>query len=118
MADGTGTTSPPVKSYPPPSPIVAPPPPKVLGLVTAAAAATAGFLGYSEVAGILALLSLVFGFWDLFQTRYVAAPPPDKAGDPGVLEPASPVDPLGPKTHDPRTPDPRTPRQESPPSYR
>jgi hypothetical protein len=118
MGDSTGTTSPPVKSYPPPQPIfVPPPPPKVLGLVTAAGAATAGFLGYSEVAGVLALLSLVFGFWDLFLTRAVT--PPDKTGDPGLSDQTLPVDPRDPKTRDPRGPEPRTPdHEERPPSYR
>jgi hypothetical protein len=71
MGSGNGNTVPPVTSYPPPKPMMAPlpSPPRLLNLVTAAAAATAGFLGFSEVAGILALLSLIFGFWDAFQNR-------------------------------------------------
>lgn len=69
MGNGDGNTAPPVKSYPPPRPMMLPSPPKLLALVASGAAATAGFLGYSEVAGVLALLSLIFGFWDFFQTR-------------------------------------------------
>ncbi len=73
MGDGDGNTPPqPVKSYPPPRPMMLfppPSPPQILNLVMAGAAATAGFLGYCEVAGILALLSLVFGFWGVFQDR-------------------------------------------------
>src|ERR1700694_4531580 len=72
MGDGTDPPQP-VKSYPPPGMMmIAPPPPsppRLLDLITAAADATAGFLGCCEVAGILALLSLIFGFWDFFQNR-------------------------------------------------
>jgi hypothetical protein len=55
-----------VGSYPPPSPISGP---RALSLVFAAAAAIAAFLGYCTAAGVLALLSLAFNVWDLFQTR-------------------------------------------------
>jgi len=108
---GDGDQIPPVKSYPPPSPMiyVPPPPPKVLSLVTAGAAATAGFLGWCEIAGVLALLSLVFGLWDLFQTRYLTTPPPDKGGYPGLTD----------QTPAPRPPEPKPQdREEPPPSYR
>ena len=107
---GDGDQIPPVKSYPPPVVAVLPPPrpPKVLSLVTAGAAATAGFLGYCEAAGILALLSLVFGLWDFFQTRDIIKLPLDKIEDLGGSEQISTQTSAGPKTRD---------RGDTPPSY-
>ncbi len=62
---------------------------RILGFVAAGGAATAGFLGCcpglsnpcsaSLVAGVLALFSLVFNLWDLFQHRSDAAKSDDAA---------------------------------------
>ncbi len=95
MGNGDGNTAPqPVKSYPPPLLRIPPPPspPRILNFVTAGAAATAGFLGFSEVAGVLALLSLIFGFWDFFQNRDTQRHQPHTydTGSPPV-DPGSPV---------------------------
>ncbi|HSS75912.1 MAG TPA: hypothetical protein VLV54_04125 [Thermoanaerobaculia bacterium] len=89
MGNGDGNTAPPVKSFPPPIAMKAPPrpsPPQILSLVTAGAAATAGFLGCCEVAGVLALLSLIFGFWDFFQYRDLHRHRPHRYDSGGAAE--------------------------------
>ncbi|HKI06477.1 MAG TPA: hypothetical protein VKK31_31150 [Thermoanaerobaculia bacterium] len=60
LDDNTGAG---VKPYPRPSP------PRALSFAFGALAAVAGFLGYCEVSGGLALLSLAFNLWDFYQYR-------------------------------------------------
>lgn len=70
-----GTRVPEVPTWPPPRAMA-----RMLSFITAGGAATAGFLGCCPalpnacssaalVAGVLALLSLVFNLWDFFQNR-------------------------------------------------
>lgn len=84
-----------VGSYPPPAPIS---PPRALSLAFAAGAAIAGFLGYCTIAGVLALLSLVFNLWDLFRgpRRTVAATTPTTSPAPGGPVTRPPGDRGGP----------------------
>jgi hypothetical protein len=62
LDDNTGVG---VGPYPPPRPS----PPRAFSFAFAAAAAIAGFLGYCEVSGGLALLSLATNLWDFYQYR-------------------------------------------------
>lgn len=81
--DGDDNTGVGVGSYPHP---IRPSAPRALSLFFAAGAAGAGFLGYCKIAGILALLSLVFNLWDLFQPpgRSVSTSYPSGGGRPGT----------------------------------
>jgi hypothetical protein len=42
--------------------------------------AIAGFLGFCTLAGILALVSLLFNLWDFFQGRGSGTPKPQSSG--------------------------------------
>jgi hypothetical protein len=64
-----------VPTWPPPRPLPAfPPPPRALSMLFAAASAVAGFLGYCNAAGGLAVLSLAFNLWDYYGTRGAGRP--------------------------------------------
>ena len=61
MANGSGATE--VPTWPPPRATA----PRILSLAFGVGAAIAGFLGFCLWAAILALLSVIFNLWDLFQ---------------------------------------------------
>jgi hypothetical protein len=62
MGDNNSTVPPGVTGWPPPGI-------RALSLAFGAGSVLAGFLGYCIPAAILALLSLIFNLWDLFQGR-------------------------------------------------
>lgn len=74
MGNGSGATE--VPTWPPPPS----PAPRMASFFFAGAAAVAGFLGYCTIAGVLALLSLIFNLWDYFQRRGPRGTPPGTGG--------------------------------------
>jgi hypothetical protein len=80
MGDNTGTIPPGATGWPPPRSNAI----RLLSFAFGAGAAIAGFLGFCTLAGILALLSLLFNLWDFFQDRGSGTPGPRSGGgDPG-----------------------------------
>ena len=95
------------------------PPPKIsvvraLSYATGGAAATAGFLGCCQAAGILALISLGLNLWDFFQnqSRGENPPRPNSERRPGDTDPNRTT----PPAPSPSTPSPNSPAGETRPS--
>jgi hypothetical protein len=63
-----------VPAWPPPPIPLYPSPPRAASMLFAAAAAVAGFLGYCNAAGGLAVLSLAFNLWDYYGSRGAGRP--------------------------------------------
>lgn len=64
-----------VPAWPPPATAM-----RIMSFAFGGGAAIAGFLGYCDLAAILALLSLVFNLWDFFQSRGAGRPKGDATG--------------------------------------
>lgn len=82
MANGTGGGAVPVQIDPPPPPTGA----RALSFALVAGAAIAGFAGFCKLAGILALLGLIFGLVDFFQNRRIIRVPLSALDEEGRLK--------------------------------